>query len=104
MKEIQPFSFWANGKTFVASFLYLICNTDNLKDNAQFYWAFYDKQGNTLGNKICEGNLTITAGEYEAWNDNNFAWNWAANQLGVTIIPQTIGEIPVLKKGKTKTV
>lgn len=100
MKEIQPFTFWSNGKTFTANFLYLLCNTDNLKDTAQFYWAFYDKIDGVQGNKICESNLTMTGADYEAWDTNDFAWNWAANQLGVNIIPQTIEEIPVLKKGK----
>lgn len=100
MKEIQPFTFWKNGKNLTASFLYLICNTDNLKDSAQFYWAFYDKIDGVQGNRIDEGNIIMTGADYEAWETNEFAWNWGANELGVTIIPQTIGEIPVLKKGK----
>lgn len=104
MKEIQPFTFWANGKTFIASFLYLLCNTDNLKDSAQFYWSFYDKIDGVQGNKICEGNITMTGADYENWNENDFAWNWAANTLGVTIILATIGEAPHMKKAKAKTV
>jgi hypothetical protein len=105
MKEIQPFTFWANGKTFVASFLYLLCNTDNLNDSAQFYWAFYDKIDGVQGNKICEGNIIMTGAEYVAWETNDFAWSWAASTLGVTIIGATIGEGPaVVKKAKAKTV
>ena len=105
MKEIQPFSFWASGKTLIASYLFLICNTDNLKDSAQFYWAFYDKIGEIQGNKIAEGNITMTGADYEAWETNDFAWNWAANELGLTVILATIGEGPaVVKKAKAKTV
>jgi hypothetical protein len=100
MKEIQPFTFWANGKTFVASFLYLICNTDNLKDSAQFYWAFYDKIDGTQGNKVCEGNITMTIPDYDLWDTNDFAWSWAANELGVTVILATIGEGPAVVKKK----
>ena len=100
MKEIQPFTFWSNGKNFVASFLYLLCNTDNLKDSAQFYWAFYDKIDGTQGNKVCEGNITMTGADYEAWNDNDFAWSWAASALGVTITGATIGEGPAVVKKK----
>lgn len=104
MKEIQPFSFWLNGNTLVASYLFLICNTDNLKDSAQFYWAFYDKIDGAQGNKIAEGNITMTGADYEAWETNDFAWSWAASALGVTIIGSTIGEGPtVVKKGKSKT-
>jgi len=102
MKEIQPFSFWYNGKTLVASYLFLLCNSDNLKDSAQFYWAFYDKQGDTQGNKICDGNLTMTGADYEAWNDNDFAFSWAASSLGVTIIGATIGEGPIVTKKAKK--
>ena len=103
MKEIQPFSFWANGKTLIASYLFLICNIDNLKDSAQFYWAFYDKAEDKPGNKLTEGNVTMTGADYEAWETNDFAWNWAANELGVKVILATIGEGPaVVKKGKPK--
>jgi hypothetical protein len=106
MKEIQPFTFWANGKTFVASFLYLICNTDNLKDSAQFYWAFYDKIDGVQGNKICEGNLiminTKEEAIYDLWDNNDFAWSWAASSLGVTITGATIGEGPVVTKKAKK--
>jgi hypothetical protein len=105
MKEIQPFTFWKNGKNLTASFLYLICNIDNLKDSAQFYWAFYDKIDGVQCNKIDEGNINMTGADYEAWETNDFAWNWAVNQLGVTVILATIGEGPaVVKKGKPKTV
>jgi hypothetical protein len=100
MKEIQPFTFWANGKTLIASYLFVICNTDNLKDSAQFYWSFYDKIDGIQGKKISEGNLTMIPPDYDLYETNEFAWNWAANQLGVTIIPSTIGEIPAIKKGK----
>jgi hypothetical protein len=102
MKEIQPFTFWANGKNLIASYLFLICNTDNLKDSAQFYWAFYDKIDGIQGNKIAEGNITMTGADYDAWETNDFAWSWAANQLGVTIIGATIGEGPVVTKKAKK--
>ena len=105
MKEIQPFTFWDNGKNLTASYLFLICNTDNLKDSAQFYWAFYDKIDGLEGNKIKENNITMTGADYEAWETNDFAWTWAASTLGVTIIGAAIGEGPaVVKKSKPKTV
>ena len=102
MKEIQTFTFWANGKTLIASYLFLICNTDNLKDSAQFYWAFYDKIDGLQGNKICEGNITMSGADYEAWETNDYAWIWAANELGVTVILATIGESPVVTKTAKK--
>jgi hypothetical protein len=102
MKEIIPFTFWLNGKTLVANYLYINCCGDNLKDSAQFYWAFYDKIDGVQGNKVCEGNLTMTGADYDAWNDNDFAWSWAASALGVTISGATIGEGPVVTKKAKK--
>ena len=112
MKEIQPFTLWVNGKLVIAYYMALICNNDNLLNQAVFYWAFYDKAEDKavdfvlysstffIGNKLTDGNITMIPPDYDLWETNEFAWNWAASQLGVTIIPQTIGEIPVLKKGK----
>jgi hypothetical protein len=100
MKEIQPFTLWVNGKSVIAYYMALICNNDNLLNEAVFYWAFYDVADNKPGNKLTDGNIIMVSPDYELWITNEFAFNWAANQLGVTIIPTTIGEIPVAKKGK----
>jgi hypothetical protein len=104
MKEIQPFTIWVNGKNVIAYFMALICNNDNLTNQAVFYWAFYDKAEDKPGNKLTDGNITMIPPDYDLWETNDFAWNWAANQLGVTIILATIGEGPAMKKGKAKTV
>lgn len=102
MKEIQPFTIWVNGKSVIACFMALLCNSDNLYNQGVFYYGFYDKLDNKPGNLLSNGNITMNNPDYELWETNEFAWNWAANTLGVTIIPSTIGEIPVLKKGKAK--
>jgi hypothetical protein len=100
MKQIQPFIIWVNGKTDIACFMALLCNSDNLTNQAVFYWAFYDNIDNQPGNKLTDGNITMIPPDYDLWDTNDFAWNWAASTLGVTITGTTIGEIPVLKKGK----
>lgn len=104
MKQIQPFTIWVNGKTVIATFMALLCNSDNLTNQAVFYWAFYDTVDTQPGNKLTDGNITMISPDYDLWETNDFAWNWAANQLGVTIIPQTIEEVTQLNKGKAKTV
>jgi hypothetical protein len=105
MKEIQPFTIWVNGKTIIANYMALICNNDNLINQAVFYWAFYDKIEDKAGNKLTDGNITMISPDYDLWDSNDFAWSWAASTLGVTITGATIGEGPaVVKKGKAKTV
>jgi hypothetical protein len=102
MKEIQPFTIWVNGKSVIAYYMALICNNDNLLNQAIFYWAFYDKAEDKPSNKLTDGNITMAGLDYEAWETNDFAWSWAANQLGVTIIGATIGEGPVVTKKAKK--
>jgi hypothetical protein len=87
MKKIQPFNIWVNGKTLVACYMTLVCNNDNLLNQAVFYWSFLDEQGGKPGNKIADGNITMTGKSYDDWATNNEAWDWAASQLGVTLIP-----------------
>jgi hypothetical protein len=100
MIKIKQFKIWINGKLTPVDYLYLQCNSDNIKDSASFYYALYNEIDEKVGNKIVEGNLVMTGTDYENFNSNEFAINWVVNQLGVVLIPQTIGEIPVAKKGK----
>jgi hypothetical protein len=91
MKKIQPFNIWVNGQTKTALYMSLVLNNDNLLNQAVFYWAFYDEQQGKPGNKITDGNITLQGADYIAYNtssnSNNYAWNWAAQTLGVTLIP-----------------
>lgn len=101
MKKIQAFTIWVNGKTVTAYYLALSCNSDNLLNQAVFYWAFYDIQGDQPGNKLTDGNLIMSGDDYDAWDTNEYAWNWAASSLGVTFdITAPAGDAPALKKGK----
>lgn len=101
MKKILAFTIWVNGKTVTAYYLALLCNSDNLTNQAVFYWALYDQQGDQPGNKLTDGNLTMTSPDYELWDTNEYAWNWAAGQLGVTFdTTAPVQDAPAMKKGK----
>lgn len=101
MKKILPFTFWLSGITPTAVYLYLNCAGDNLIDSATFYWALYSEIDGKPGNKLTEGNLTMTGADYDAWDTNEYACNWAAAQLGVTFDTTAPAEdAPALKKGK----
>lgn len=94
MKKIQPFNIWSNGQTKSAKYMTLLCGTDNLKDSAIFYYALFAETENQEGEKIqgeklADGNITMTETSYDDWETNEYAWNWAATTLGITLLPET---------------
>jgi len=86
MIKIKQFKIWINGNLTPVDYLYTLCNCDNLKDTATFYYALYNEIDNKIGNKIAEGNLTMTGTDYEGFDSNEFAFNWVASQLKITIL------------------
>lgn len=107
MKKILDFIVWVNGKNEIAKYMALICNNDNLLNQAVFYWAFYNEIDGKPGNKISDGNITMDGADYEGWETNDYAWNWAAAQLGVTFdvadIEPAAPEVAAPKAKKAKT-
>lgn len=92
MKKIQPFNVWVNGQQVVAQNIFFVLNNDNLRNMATFYWCMYSQvDSNNFGNKIIEGNLVMTDADYQTFssssNANQYAMDWIAQKLGVTIIP-----------------
>jgi hypothetical protein len=85
MKTINPVPIWSNGSNKNATIFDLIIVNDNLENTAVFYYAL---KSDTLVN-LSEGNLTIGGQEYQNWDSNpsanEYAYNWAAQQLGITI-------------------
>lgn len=84
MNNIQPFNVWANGQTYTAT--QIICNAqDNLINEAIFYWVLVDAS-NT---QIASGYLTMGMPEYDNFTNNEFAFSWVCEQLGLTLLPET---------------
>jgi hypothetical protein len=80
MKTISPVVFPLNLGT--ATILNAYCINDNLKDSATFYYALLsDTQA-----QLSQGNLTMTGQDYADWVTNEYAYNWVASQIDVTII------------------
>lgn len=86
MIKIKQFKIWINGKLTPVDYLYILINSDNLKDTAVFYYALYNEIDGEIGNLIANGNLTMTGNDYENFNSNEFAVNWVASQLKITIL------------------
>ena len=94
MVAIQPVSIWFQGTTKCANVFFLISVSDDLSSRASFYYRLLSENITGLDNKnweiLQEGNLTIDGEAYELWDSNpsanQYAYNWAAEQLNLIII------------------
>jgi hypothetical protein len=90
MKKIEPISIWDNGKNQNAEILNAYCINDNLKDSATFYYALLSESKAQLA----QGNLTMTGEVYDAWETNEYAYDWIAGQLNLIIIGDYVEPVP----------
>ena len=92
MKTIQPITLWVNGQSKSASVLNAYGINTTLGTSATFYYSLLAvNQDGTLGEQLAQGNLTMTGDEYLNWgDDDDYAWNWVASKLGITIISDYI--------------
>ena len=81
MKTIQPVPVWKNGQIKEAVFLNSYVVSDNLKDSANFYYSILDENKSILA----EGNIGMGGDTYQGWETNEYAWEWCANTLRLTI-------------------
>jgi hypothetical protein len=81
MKTIEPVSIWDNGQVLEATILNAYCINDNLSTSGTFYYSLLSNSSQQL----TQGNLTMTGEEYQAWQTNEYAYDWVAAQLNLTI-------------------
>ena len=86
MKQIQPVVFPLNLGTAVILNAY--CINDNLSTSATFYYALLSDSQSQLQ----QGNLTMTGEDYDNWATNDYAYEWVAEQIDVTIIGNFVTE------------
>jgi hypothetical protein len=82
MKTIQPVTSWINGQSVQAVILYAYVINDNLQTSASFFFTLLDDQQQN----VTMGNLTMEGDAYTAYDSNEYAYNWVASQLNLTII------------------
>ncbi len=88
MKTIQPVVFPLNLGT--ATILNAYCINDNLSNSATFYYALLSDTQSQLQ----QGNLTMTGEDYIGWATNEYAYNWVATQIDVTITGDYVPPVP----------
>jgi hypothetical protein len=92
MKQIEPVQIWTNGTLKTAEFLDATGTQVTLGVSARFWYGLLtkviDAEGNEVaGELIASGNLDMIGADYQAWNQDTFAWEWIAEQLNLVILP-----------------
>lgn len=82
MKNITPISIWDNGTVQQASVLNAYVINDNLINSAIFYYTLSSESLQQLA----QGNLTMQGQDYDDWQTNDYAYDWVATQLNLTIV------------------
>jgi hypothetical protein len=99
-KTIEPISSWQNGEEKEATVFVLTSSYDNLSTSANFNYQlneFIPTPPNPpippiapMYNTLVTGSLIISGQDYLDWDAatdaNEWAYNWAASQLKLTII------------------
>lgn len=81
MKTIQSVQSWINGQVVEATILDAYAIQDNLTSSATFWYGIFD---DAMG-QVSQGNLIMSGSDYTAYQTNQFAWDWVATQLNLTI-------------------
>lgn len=100
MKIIQPIQIWQNGTIKTAELLNSYVVNDNLKSEALFYYSLLDSAAELLS----QGNLTMTGTDYENFTNNDYAYNWVATQLNLTIISDALVQNAPIEIGENQVV
>ena len=82
MKQITPISIWDNGTVQEGTILNAFCVNDNLSNSATFYYTISSESMQQL----TQGNLTMQGQDYDDWQTNEYAYDFIANSLNLTII------------------
>jgi hypothetical protein len=90
MKTIEAVSIWDNGQVLEATILNAYCINDNLSTSGTFYYSLLSNSSQQL----TQGNLTMTGEEYQAWQTNEYAYDWVAAQLNLTITGDYVPPVP----------
>jgi len=108
MKNITPIQIWDNGTVQEATVLNTYAINVQLNNSATFWWGLYSTVDGNIKNALSQGNLNMSSEQYEQWNKDDFAWDWIAGQLNLTItgdyVPPVVEPIVELNVNESETV
>jgi len=97
MKTINPLTIWINGESKQATVLYSQVNSDNLVDNATFYYQLFEQVDINIS-PLVNGNVDMNGADYVSYNSatdaNVYAWDWLAAKLKLTITGDYVAPVP----------
>jgi hypothetical protein len=94
MKQIEAKKIWFDGLEKEAKWFNVIVSAITLGVGANISFELFEGQigdGEAIGagTKIYAGQLSMNGDDYTDWDtDDDYVWTWAANKLGLVIIPQ----------------
>jgi hypothetical protein len=100
MKTIQPVSVWFQGAAVEATVLASNCSYDNLSTSAQFSYQLIQVVVNPENPYIEEltivvnGTLLMDGQTYLDWDTNDYAYDWIAQELKLTITGEYVPPVP----------
>ena len=93
MNTIQPVQSWVNGKAAEATILNVYAIQDDLTTSATFWYGLFDISMQNIAN----GNLIMSGSDYIAYETNQYAWDWIASSLNLTITGEYVPPAPVVE-------
>ena len=97
MKKIKSVQIWNNGVLIEATQFQLNAINVKLENSANFYYALFSEDNAILR----EGNLFMDGKDYQDWQNDQYAWDWAATKLNLELLPEVIQEKEVISQPKT---
>jgi hypothetical protein len=90
--KIQPVSTWQNGQEVFATQFTMVSSYDNLIDQANFSYCLSQVLEDGTLYPLVNSQLPISGQNYIDWdnapNINQWAYEWAAGQLNLVLIPE----------------
>jgi hypothetical protein len=95
MKTIEPVSIWDNGQVLEAKILNAYAVNVTLGTSATFYYQLFSENVDlSVGQQVAQGNLSMIGEAYQEWNQDEFAWDWVASELNLTITGDYVPPVP----------
>jgi len=95
MKQIESVSIWDNGQVKEAKTLNSYAINVTLELSATFYYAlFANNEDGSISAQVAQGNLSMLGEDYQQWAQDNYAWDWVAEQLNLTIVGDYVPPAP----------
>jgi len=99
MKTIEPVQVWYNGQEVQAIVLNASAQNDNLQTSANFQYQLLEQlvmsgSGYTYLQAVATGSLVMDGETYQAWETNEYAYNWVAAQLNLKITGDYVPPVP----------